>query len=162
MPPPSERLRRRAVTSPVGALSVTEADGAIVALDWSDADDGEASPVLVAACRQLEAYFAGRLENFEIPLAPVGSAFERRVWDALVAIPFGETKTYGDIARTLGAAPRAVGHACATNPIPILIPCHRVVGANGRLTGYSGQGGIATKQRLLEHEGLFGPRAMAR
>lgn len=102
---------------------------------------------------QIADYFAGRRQGFTVPLAPIGSAFQRTVWAELARIPFGETRSYGDIARTLGTAPRAVGRANATNPIALLIPCHRVIGANGTLTGYAF--GETTKRRLLEHEGVL-------
>ena len=99
---------------------------------------------------QVLAYFAGERSEFELPLAPVGSEFQQRVWAALRAIPFGETRSYGDLARALGSAPRAVGRANATNPICLIVPCHRVIGADGSLTGFAF--GEAIKRRLLEHE----------
>ena len=102
---------------------------------------------------QIADYFAGRQQGFTVPLAPIGSAFQRTVWAELARIPFGETRSYGDIARTLGTAPRAVGRANATNPIALLIPCHRVIGANGALTGYAG--GVERKAWLLRHEGAM-------
>jgi methylated-DNA-[protein]-cysteine S-methyltransferase len=105
----------------------------------------------------LERYFAGELAVFDLPLAPAGTAFQRRVWRAMGAIPYGETWSYGALARQVGSAPRAVGQACARNPIAIVIPCHRVVGADRRLTGYSGGGGVATKARLLALEADVGP-----
>lgn len=113
-------------------------------------DDGAA--VLREAARQLAAYFAGELRSFALPLAPPGSAFQRRAWEALAEIPYGETATYGALARRLGAPghARAVGHANARNPLSIFVPCHRVVGARGALTGYAG--GLARKRWLLDHE----------
>lgn len=101
---------------------------------------------------QLEAYFLGTLHEFEVPLDPVGSEFQVKVWDALRQIPFGETRTYGDVARAVGQpkATRAVGLANHDNPLAIVIPCHRVIGANGSLTGYGG--GVNRKRWLLEHE----------
>lgn len=105
------------------------------------------------ALRQLEAYFAGRLRRFELPLAPEGTAFQRRVWEALCAIPYGETLSYGELARRLGkpGASRAVGLANGRNPLPIVVPCHRVVGSDGSLTGFGG--GLPTKTKLLRLEG---------
>ncbi|MBM3488381.1 MAG: methylated-DNA--[protein]-cysteine S-methyltransferase [Alphaproteobacteria bacterium] len=147
-----DALGRAVVPSPLGPLVVSERGGAIVALDWGNVPRSAGSAVLGEARRQLEAYFAGRLAAFDLPLAPAGTAFQRRVWDRMTAIPFGATATYGALARVTGAAPRAVGAACGRNPIPIIIPCHRVVGAGGALTGYSGQGGLDTKRFLLALE----------
>ncbi|GAB3658612.1 methylated-DNA--[protein]-cysteine S-methyltransferase [Glycomyces tarimensis] len=119
----------------------------------------EATPVLQAAAEQLDAYFAGRLRRFDLPLAAAGTAFQQRVWAALCDIPYGTTVSYGDIAREIGnpAAVRAVGLANGSNPIAIVVPCHRVIGANGKLTGYAG--GVWRKERLLALErgetGLF-------
>lgn len=140
--------------TPVGMLSVEERDGAIVRLNWS-ADGGARSALLDAALDQLRAYFAGELQVFDLPLQVDRSDFQRRVCDAMFAIPFGETRTYGDIARELGGAAQPVGNACGANPIPVIIPCHRVLGANG-LGGFSGAGGVETKVALLKHEGAGG------
>jgi methylated-DNA-[protein]-cysteine S-methyltransferase len=115
---------------------------------WGDRRD----EAFTAAKAQLAAWFAGELETFDLPLAPAGTPFQRRVWDALLEIPYGTTTTYGDLARRLGdpKAVRAVGLANGRNPIPIIIPCHRVVGADGSLTGYGG--GLERKRWLLHHE----------
>ena len=149
--------------SPIGDLRIVERDGSIVAIEFSPfrppADGrprGERSddePVLVEAARQLTAYFAGELTDFDLPLAPVGTDFQQRVWEQLGRIAYGETASYGEIAGRLGmtnAASRAVGLANGRNPIPIVVPCHRVIGANGTLTGYAG--GLERKQQLLELE----------
>ena len=143
------------IPSPVGQLTIDEADGAIVAIRWSEASSGNGSPLLAEAARQLAGYFDGKLSRFDLPLAPAGSPFEARVWSAMQAIPYGETRCYGDLAQAVGSAPRAVGRACGKNPIPIVIPCHRVL-AKGGLGGYSGEGGLITKQRLLALEGAVG------
>lgn len=137
--------------TPVGALSLTERDGAIVRLAWSAAATGQ-SALLDRALDQLRAYFAGELTAFDLPLHVDGSDFQRAVCEAMQAIPFGETRTYGDIAKGLGAPPQPVGNACGGNPIPVIIPCHRVLSATG-LGGFSGQGGVETKVALLKHEG---------
>lgn len=134
-----------------GPLCVTEQDGAIVALDWGHAPQQDQTPLLTRALDQLAAYDAGTLEMFDLPLHVAGTDFQRAVCDAMSAIPMGETRTYGDIARDLGAMPQAVGQACGANPIPVIIPCHRVMGAKG-LTGFSGAGGVETKVALLRHE----------
>ncbi len=153
---PPQAVSRLSVASPVGTLTLFERAGAITDLLWASRDrlrGRHPTPVLAAARDQLGAYFAGRLRAFDLPLAPEGSAFRRRVWDALRGIPFGHTVTYGALAERLGSSPRAVGGACGANPIPILIPCHRVLGAGGALHGYSGRGGLAAKARLLALEG---------
>lgn len=135
----------------VGPLTVEERDGAITRLTWTQSEQGE-SALLRQAIAQLRAYFAGELQVFELPLRVDGSDFQRAVCDAMFAIPFGETRTYGEIAKDLAAPPQPVGNACGANPIPVIIPCHRVLGANG-LGGFSGQGGVETKVKLLRHEG---------
>ena len=140
--------------SPVGRLVIREDAEAIVAIGWEAASDDRPTPLLAEAVRQLQAYFAGRLIQFDLPLAPKGSPFEQRVWAAMQAIPYGQTRCYGDLAATVGSAPRAVGGACGKNPIPIVIPCHRVLAKSG-LGGYSGEGGLETKHRLLALEGAL-------
>jgi methylated-DNA-[protein]-cysteine S-methyltransferase len=141
--------------TPLGEVTLTEEDGAIVALDWGRGRDQQPNPLLRAAVTQLQDYFDGTRAAFDLPLAPQGTAFQRRVWEALTMIPAGETRGYGDLARSLGTASRAIGQANARNPIPILIPCHRVVAAGGALGGYSGGEGPATKRMLLDHEARF-------
>lgn len=139
--------------TPLGDLTVSEEDGAIVALDWGHGRDQTETPLLKRARDQLQDYFDGTRTAFDLPLAPHGTDFQRRVWDALLRIPSGETRSYLDIAREVGCrAPRAIGQANGANPIPILIPCHRVVAADGSLGGYSGGEGEATKLYLLDLE----------
>ena len=138
--------------TPLGEVTISEDGGAIVALDWGRGRDQEATPLLRDACDQLQDYFDGKRMSFNLPLAPKGSDFQKRVWAALCAIPPGETRSYADIARTIGSAPRAVGRANGGNPIPLIIPCHRVIAADGSLGGYSGGDGPATKRYLLDHE----------
>lgn len=139
------------IDSPLGPLALTSSAGALVALDWGRATRHEPDPVLDEAARQLEAYFAGRGTDFTVPVRPAGTPFRQKVWAAMQAIPYARTATYGDIARALASAPRAVGGACGANPLPIVIPCHRVVGSAGP-GGYSGQGGLDTKAWLLAFE----------
>ncbi|MFM2355271.1 MAG: hypothetical protein RLZZ528_1007 [Pseudomonadota bacterium] len=139
--------------SPLGPITVTEAGGEIVALSWVGGQ-GDASPLLLHAVQQLQQYFAGERQAFDLPLA-FGTGFRAAFLRALTAIPFGETRTYGDLAKTLGVSPQAVGQACGGNRIPILIPCHRVLGT-GNLGGFSAPGGIETKVALLRHEGAAG------
>jgi methylated-DNA-[protein]-cysteine S-methyltransferase len=141
-------------TSPIGPLALFEADDAIVAVDWGWLPDADETPLLLRARQQLEEYFAGQRHDFDLPLAPHGTDFQRRVWAELSRIPHGRTITYGELADRVGSAPRAVGGACGKNPIPVIIPCHRVLAAGGGLGGYSGIDGIETKQFLLKHEGV--------
>ena len=138
--------------TPLGELTLSEADGAIVALDWGRGSLQEPTPLLREAVAQLHAYFDGERRHFQLPLAPHGSPFQQRVWQALTRIPPGETRSYIAVARELGSAARAVGQANGRNPIPILIPCHRVVAAGGGLGGYSGGDGPDTKRYLLDLE----------
>lgn len=147
--------------SPVGDITISEWDGAIRALDWGWGSLQEPSPVLLEAKRQLDAYFDGELRQFDLPLAPDGSPFFKRLWQRLEAIPYGAVMTYGALAAEMESHARAVGMACARNPIPILIPCHRVVARDGKLTGYSGDGGIETKAFLLRLEGASAPENLA-
>ena len=142
------------VDSPVGTLAVTERDGAIVRLEWGGAAEGEATPLLAEAARQLAAYFAGELREFDLPLAPGGNALEAQVFAAMRAIPYGQTRTYGEIAAELGTYGQPVGQACGANPIPVIIPCHRVLSATG-LGGFSAPGGVETKIALLKLEGGY-------
>ncbi|WP_416613855.1 methylated-DNA--[protein]-cysteine S-methyltransferase [Phaeobacter sp. JH20_13] len=152
----TQHIAQAGLDTPVGWLCVTERDGAIVRLDWSTAPAGaSASALTERALAQLRAYFAHELTEFDLPLAVAGSDFQRRVCAAMSAIPLGGTRTYGEIARELGAAAQPVGNACGANPIPVIIPCHRVLGAGG-LGGFSGAGGVETKVALLRHEGAAG------
>lgn len=136
--------------SPLGPIAVAEADGVITALTWSGRTT-EVSPLLREACAQLDDYFHGKRQAFDLPL-DMGAGFQGQVRRAMAAIPFGKTRTYGDLAREIGMPAQAVGQACGANPIPILIPCHRVLGAKG-LGGFSAKGGVETKVALLRIEG---------
>jgi methylated-DNA-[protein]-cysteine S-methyltransferase len=147
-------MHRALLPSPIGPLFVEAGEHGLTRLYTcghrlhaeAPADDG----AFAAVAAQLDAYFAGELERFDLPLAPAGTEFERRVWEALTEIPYGETVSYGELAGELGSAARAVGGANARNPISIIVPCHRVVGSTGKLTGYAG--GLDVKRRLLDHE----------
>ncbi|SDB64603.1 methylated-DNA--[protein]-cysteine S-methyltransferase [Belnapia rosea] len=142
--------------TPLGELTVFEEDGAIIALEWGRAYGSENAPPTASlreAAEQLHDYFDGRRSHFDLPVAPQGSAFRQSVWAALCRIPPGETRSYSEIAAEIGCrSPRAIGQANGANPIPIIIPCHRVVAAKGAIGGYSGEGGIATKRFLLALE----------
>jgi methylated-DNA-[protein]-cysteine S-methyltransferase len=144
-------LPQLSLHTPIGAITVSEEDGAIVALDWGWGRDQDETALLVRARDLLHAYFDGESAGFDLPLAPAGSDYRQRVWRALCAIPRGETRTYADIARIAGGSARSVGGANGANPIPVIIPCHRVVATTG-LGGYSGGDGLATKRYLLALE----------
>lgn len=140
--------------SPVEPLTVIIDGEAISGLRWGAAPS-PFSDLGRSAVAQLTEYFGGNRRAFDLPLAPRASAFQARFYDALCAIPFGETRTYGDIAADLGVSAQAIGQACGANPIPILIPCHRVLATNS-LGGFSGGGGIEAKVALLRLEGAAG------
>ncbi len=152
------------IDSPIGPLALAVEDGRLAAVTFLERrpeplpgnhGGDDPSGVLQAAHRQLREYFDGARRTFELPLAPKGSAFQRRVWAALCEVPFGVTVSYGEIARRLGmpsTSSRAVGAANGANPLPIVIPCHRVIGADGLLTGYGG--GLHRKEMLLRLEGV--------
>ena len=141
-------------TSPVGPLSLFQDGDHLVALDWGWPPSEDPTPLLERAQDQLAAYFAGELRRFDLPVHPHGTTFQQRVWQAIAEIPWGHVVTYGQLAAQLGSSPRAVGGALGRNPIPIIIPCHRVIGTNGGLGGYSGWDGVETKQALLKREGV--------
>ena len=143
-----------AIDTPVGRLAVAERGGQVVRVSWSASPQGEPTPLLAEAARQVAAYFAGELRDFDLPLDPGGNDLERGVFAAMRAIPYGQTRTYGEIAGDLGTYGQPVGQACGANPIPVIIPCHRVLSATG-LGGYSGAGGIETKIALLKLEGGY-------
>jgi len=152
--------------SPVGRITIAAEDGAITRLYWElpghegvrggsaypDCLTGNCDSLLKRAAEQVKDYFDGTRTDFDLPLCPAGSEFQKAVWDRMLAIPLGDTNTYGDIARKLGTPAQPVGQACGANPIPIIIPCHRVVASDGTLGGFSGDGGVETKVQLLKHE----------
>ena len=137
--------------TPLGALTLSEEDGAIVAFDWGWGRDQDATKLLARARVQVHEYMDGERREFELPIKLVGTNYQVQVWETLSLIPYGQTRSYADVARTAGGGPRSVGQANRRNPIPILIPCHRVVGT-GSIGGYSGAEGLITKQYLLKLE----------
>ena len=137
--------------SPLGALTLSEEDGALVAVDWGFGRDQVPTPLLQRARDQVQAYFDGTLRHFDLPLAPQGTSFRLRVWQKLRSIPYGCTISYGELVAQVGGSARAIGGANGANPLPIIIPCHRVVARKG-VGGYSGGEGVSTKQWLLAHE----------
>lgn len=149
--------------SPIGRIEIIARGDSIVGLAIErDGDLPHAStpektnPVLVTATRQLGEYFAGKRREFSVPVSVTGTPFQKSVWDSLTAIPFGAVQSYGEVGLTTGraSAGRAVGGAVGANPVPIIIPCHRVLASDSRITGYSGGNGIPTKVWLLDHEGI--------
>lgn len=153
-------LHRSRIDSPIGALHLVASDSGLRRISWPHEvhteHDGlgpdDAHPVLVDAAQQLAEYFAGDRREFDLPLDLDGTDFQRQAWLALADVPYGETVSYGEQAERIGrpGASRAVGAANAKNPVPIVLPCHRVVGADGSLTGFAG--GLELKRKLLAHE----------
>jgi len=144
------------VSTPIGPLRVDSDGAAVTRVSWVE-DDTETGPgdpdaVCHQAKDQLEAYFLGDLLDFTVPVALSGSPLQLGVWGEMQKIPFGSVATYGDVAHTIDSEPQAVGTACGQNPIPIIVPCHRIVGAGGKLVGFSGGQGIETKSYLLDLE----------
>ena len=152
---PKPTLLRAGLATPIGGFWVEARDRAIIRAGWGDAPSATDDPILRLALSEIAAYFDGTLTQFSVPLRPEVSAFQGRFLQALQTIPFGETRTYGQLAKQLNTPAQAIGQACGANPIPLLIPCHRVLGATG-LGGYSGTGGVETKVALLRHEGAGG------
>lgn len=150
---------RHGVETPVGHLVLIEQEERLVAVDWGgaklDRKGAAPTPLLRDAEDQLLGYFNKTRRAFALPLAPAGSEFEKRAWARLCEIPFGETLTYGAMARAVGGSARSIGAAMGANPIPIFIPCHRVIAVEGKLGGYSGGKGATTKLFLLRHEGAL-------
>ena len=155
----NDMILRTRITSPIGTLTLTSNGSALTRLMIADGEDDaeadvstETDAVLAAAREQLDAYFDLRLTRFDLPLEPQGTEFQQRVWESLRAIPFGETISYAELAQRVGKpkAVRAVGAANGRNPLMIVVPCHRVIGADGSLTGFSC--GIERKRWLLDHE----------
>jgi methylated-DNA-[protein]-cysteine S-methyltransferase len=140
------------------ALGVRCSDEEVTRIEFLEPqlEQAPASPLAAEAVRQLHAYLADPAFQFSLPLHPSGTAFQRRVWEQIAAIPRGETRSYGQLAKSLKNAPRAVGQACGANPFPLVVPCHRVIAGNGGLGGFSRQGGgflLDVKRWLLRHEG---------
>jgi len=138
----------------LGRLSIEETDDAITRIHWNGSVSQDKTPLLEEACDQLKAYLDGRLKSFDLPLRPKGGELHQAVFRAMLAIPYGQTRTYGDLARELNTYGQPIGQACGANPIPLVIPCHRILSANG-LGGYSGAGGVDTKIALLKLEGGY-------
>jgi methylated-DNA-[protein]-cysteine S-methyltransferase len=149
------------VDTPVGRLALETDHDAVTGVRWATLGERTreraTTPLLKEAARQLDRYFAGKLRKFDLPLAARGTDFQKRAWAMMRTIPYGETATYGGMAMALGSGPRAVGMACARNPIPIIVPCHRVLGSGSSEGGFSGGRGLPTKRQLLALEGVVLP-----
>lgn len=141
--------------SPIGPLRLAEENGMLIELTFGVAAEECPGAVLLRCAEELNEYFSGKRIDFDLPLSPAGTDFQRRVWHELARIPYGETRTYGEIAAAAGSpkGARAVGMACNRNPIAIVVPCHRVVGSSGNLTGYAG--GLPAKELLLRLEHII-------
>lgn len=144
---------RAGITGPFGPVTLVERDGLLVGVEWRLPEVAGTTPLLAEGLRQLQAYFDGRLRQFDLAL-DWGTGLNAEVRRAMADIPYGETRTYGQIAKAVGAPTQAVGQACGANPLPILIPCHRVTGT-GWFGGFSAPGGVETKAALLRHEGAL-------
>ncbi|MCU1413268.1 MAG: methylated-DNA--[protein]-cysteine S-methyltransferase [Microbacteriaceae bacterium] len=153
----------RRVESPIGRIELTGDGAAVTSLTIErqghlplEEQQEHSDAVLERAAEQLDEYFAGTRTDFDLPLSLGGTEFQRAVWEQLSALGFGEVSSYGEIGRATGrpTAGRAVGGAIGANPVPIIVPCHRVLASNNRVTGYSAGNGIPTKIWLLEHEGI--------
>lgn len=159
---PSPQAYTAVMQSPLGPLGLRTRDDVLVSVDFLSSDSPGSFPkgeVAARAVDQLKRYFDGSLTRFELPLGLSGTPFQRQVWRALQAIPFGEVRTYGELARKLGSSARAVGGACRANPVPLVVPCHRVLAANGGLGGFAGDrvgGQTRLKAWLLRHERVPG------
>ncbi|MAD36785.1 methylated-DNA--[protein]-cysteine S-methyltransferase [Tistrella sp.] len=170
---PRAAATRLMADTPLGPIRLAADGEALLALDWIDPSDAasaaeaakagpDAARILDETETQLRQYFAGTRNRFDLPLNPAGTEFRRAVWTAMLDIPYGETETYGDMARRVGSVARAVGGACGANPIPIVIPCHRVVGGGYSIGGFSARGGVDTKRFLLHLERARTPERQPR
>lgn len=148
-------MPRLTLDTPTGPFTLIERDGALVGARWGGERSREETPLLAEAARQVGGYFAGTRRDFDLPLAIGGSATLQAACAAMRAIPMGETRTYGELATRLGVSAQAMGQLCGANPIPLIVPCHRVLAAQG-LGGFSAPGGIETKVWLLRHEHAAG------
>ncbi|MBT5497087.1 MAG: methylated-DNA--[protein]-cysteine S-methyltransferase [Alphaproteobacteria bacterium] len=147
------------IDSPFGPITFTVEEGFVTLVKFEPGEDNfdGGDPVVAETARQLREYAAAARFSFDLPLAPAFSDFQSQIRRCMIAIPYGEMRTYGELAKELGSASQAVGQACGANPIPIIIPCHRVVASGGKLGGFSGGDGAPTKKKLLNHEAVYAP-----
>lgn len=144
------------IDTPLGPLSISEQEGMIAAIGWQSCQPDSPTPLLQEAAGQITDYFTSTRKSFDLPLNPAGTDFQQRVWKRMAQIPYGETLSYGDLAKAIASSPRPVGTACGRNPIPVIIPCHRVLAADKKIGGYTGGVGIKTKAFLLDLEARQG------
>lgn len=147
-------MLQRTFETPTGRFTVVERSGTLIRAFWGEGGDDN-SPLLLRAQAQVQGYFSGDCQEFDLPVTVDGSDTQRRICAAIAAIPFGETREYGDLAAELGLPAQAIGQGCGRNPLPVIIPCHRILSARG-LGGFSGAGGVETKIWLLRHENAAG------
>ena len=147
-----ERITSLSFSTSVGWITLFEKSNKIISLEWGRVKLQAESYLLKAAKTEIIEYINKERKKFSIPLSPTGTNFQKSVWAIIENIPYGETRTYGDIANQINSAPRPIGGACSKNPIPIIIPCHRVIGTKNKLTGFSGGFGVQTKQSLIKLE----------
>ena len=140
--------------SALGPLTLFAEADKIIALEFGSVAKDRPTPILREAILQLKAYFIGQLTYFNLPIKTSGTNFQQDVWGLILKIPYGTTLSYGELAQNLNSAPRSIGGACGKNPIPIIVPCHRVLAANYKIGGFSGGYGISTKTSLLRLEGI--------
>lgn len=147
------------IDSPFGPITFTVEEGFVTRVKFEPGEDNfdGGDPVMAETERQLREYAAAARFSFDLPLAPAFSDFQSQIRRCMIAIPYGEMRTYGELAKELGSASQAVGQACGANPIPIIVPCHRVVASGGKLGGFSGGDGAPTKKKLLNHEAVYAP-----
>ena len=145
---------RLSITSPFGPITLIEENGFLVKLEWNKQSNEISNSLLNEASNQLKAYFSGNLKDFNLPLNPIGTLHQVKTWKIINEIKYGDYLTYGEIATNIKSSPRAVGNACGKNPLPIIIPCHRVLTKKLDISGYSGKGGAKTKKYLLNLEGI--------
>ena len=152
----SKDLSHLSFPTPIGPLTIFSENDALIVIESGRVTDGEENdPLLNEAKDQINAYFDGKLTTFDLPLAPDGPPRRRALWMAMMDIGYGETCSYGDFAKRVKSSPRAIGGGCAHNPIPIIIPCHRILAANRKMGGYSFANGAETKEQLLILEGAI-------
>ena len=147
------------IDSPFGPITFTVEEGFVTRVKFEPGEDNfdGGDPVVAETARQLREYAAAARFSFDLPLAPIFPDFQSQIRRCMIAIPYGEMRTYGELAKELGSASQAVGQACGANPIPIIVPCHRVVASGGKLGGFSGGDGAPTKKKLLNHEAVYAP-----
>ena len=152
-------MKSGTIDSPFGPITFTVEEGLVTRVKFEPGEDNfdGGDPVMAETARQLREYAAAARFSFDLPLAPAFSDFQSQIRRCMIAIPYGDMRTYGELAKELGSASQAVGQACGANPMPIIVPCHRVVASGGKIGGFSGGDGAPTKKKLLNHEAVYAP-----